>query len=252
VEALDALGRSATHVIHVSTAYAAGPDGSSRSVELEAYRNTYEWSKALAERRARELFPQLTIVRPPLIMGRRADGRAARFSGMYTVIRGIASSLVPVVVGRADAYFEVIPVDDLAHLIATLAERGAPARPRVVTMAGGRTAPAVETAFDLIVAALNEWRAERGLEPLAPPRLVSLASWNRFLLPFAREHLTDRQLKVVELLRNYQPYLQLREPLEASVVVTDAANCLRASVRYWADEHPRIASLSAKPWRAAA
>jgi nucleoside-diphosphate-sugar epimerase len=252
VEALAALGLRAAHVVHVSTAYAARPDGSSPGVELEDYRNTYEWSKALAERRARELFPRLTIVRPPLIMGRRSDGRAARFMGMYTVIRGISSSLVPAVVGRPDALFDVIPVDDLAHAIAALAEEPPPAEPRVVTVAGGPSAPTVDTAVTSIVDALNEWRTGRGLDPVAKPRLVAPASWNRFFLPFARKHLTDRQLKVVDLLSNYEPYLQLDEPLAATTVVPDAAACIPASVRYWADEHSRIASLSAKPWRAAA
>jgi nucleoside-diphosphate-sugar epimerase len=252
VEALAALGLRAAHVVHVSTAYAARPDGSSPGVELEAYRNTYEWSKALAERRARELFPRLTIVRPPLIMGRRSDGRAARFMGMYTVIRGISSSLVPAIVGSPDAFFDVIPVDDLAHAIATLAGEPAPSEPRVVTVAGGPSAPTVDTAVTAIVDTLNEWRTGRGLEPVAKPRLVAPASWNRFFLPFARKHLTDRQLKVVDLLSNYEPYLQLHEPLAATSVVPDAAACIPASVRYWADEHSRIASLSAKPWRAAA
>ena len=65
------------------------------STDPADYRNTYEWSKAHAERLARELFPQLTIIRPPLIVGRRLDGRAARFAGMYTILRGMTRALDP-------------------------------------------------------------------------------------------------------------------------------------------------------------
>src|SRR5205823_1818108 len=91
VAALEPLVSRSTHVIHVSTAYAVGLRADVSSEDASDYRNAYEWSKAHAERLAKRLFERVTIVRPPLIIGRRSDGRAARFAGMYTILRGIAS-----------------------------------------------------------------------------------------------------------------------------------------------------------------
>jgi nucleoside-diphosphate-sugar epimerase len=251
VEALSELVSPTTHVVHVSTAYAIGRGACGSPAALEHYRNAYEWSKAQAEQRARELFPSLTIVRPPLIIGRRTDGRAARFSGMYTLLRGVALSSVPAVVAVPDAYFDVIPVDDLATLIVRVAATRDHAGGDVITLAGGDEALSVESALQLILDAFNTWREARALDLLAAPRLVSPESWSRFLLPFARDHLSARQQQIIHLLSNFQPYLTLTEPLRCTHRVRDVEGCLRASVRYWADANERVASLSPQPWTAA-
>jgi nucleoside-diphosphate-sugar epimerase len=239
-----------THVVHVSTAYALGLDGSPESPERSHYRNTYEWSKAHAERLAAELFPRLTIVRPPLTIGTRTEGRAARFSGMYLILRGMVSGTVPAVVGAEDAYFDVVPVDDLARLLVQVSQ-GEPLG-RALTIAGGEHAPRLGPALRLIVDALNGWRAERGLEELPRPPLLSPERWNRFFLPFARDHLGARQLRILELLGNFEPYLAIDEPLRPTHPVEGVEGCIAASVRYWAEANARIASLVPRPWAAAA
>ncbi len=250
VGALAPLVAPRTHVVHVSTAFATGLRGSVESAELEDFRNTYEWSKAHAERLARESFARLTIVRPPLIVGRRADGRAARFTGMYTILRGIAASMVPVVVGSEEAWFDVIPVDELAALIASSLAR--PGEGEVLTIAAGDRAPRVEEAVGLMTAGLNDWRVERGCEPFELPRLVSEDSWNRFFLPFVRSELSPRQLRILDLLSNFQPYMVLEQPLEPTHRVDDAGAAIGPSVRYWADSEPRLAAAALRPWKAAA
>jgi nucleoside-diphosphate-sugar epimerase len=250
VAALEPLVSERTHVVHVSTAYATGLRGGAESSELSDYRNTYEWSKAAAERLARRLWPRVTIVRPPLIVGRRGDGRAARFAGMFTVLRGIATSVVPAVVAREGAYFDVVPVDDLAGLIADTVADG-PAG-GVMTIGCGAGAPRVAEALDVMTDTLNDWRAERGLPPFGTPRIVSPQSWDRFLLPFARQHLTSRQMRILDLLANFHPYMALEEPLSTTHTVEDVEPALAASVRFWADRNPRLAAQAARPWRAAA
>jgi nucleoside-diphosphate-sugar epimerase len=241
-----------THVIHVSTAYAIDIRGAS-SDDPRDYRNNYEWSKSRAERVARELFPRLTIVRPPLIIGCRDSGRAARFAGMYTILRGITASTVPVVVGVPDAFFDVVPVDDVAALLVALVsgaepEPGPEAEP--LRIAGGPRAPRAEEALEVIVGTLNAWREERGVEPFDQPRLVDPDSWNRFFLPFARDELTPRQLRILDLLTHFHPYLAITAPLERTHPVDDVLPCVEASVRYWADSNVRVASLSPRPWTA--
>lgn len=247
VAALEPLTSAETHVIHVSTAYAVGLRGDGGSEATVDYRNAYEWSKAHAERLARQLFDRLTIVRPPLIIGRRSDGRAARFAGMYTILRGIASSMVPAVVAIPEGYFDVIPVDDLADVLAALVD-GEPEHD-VQIVAAGEAAPRVKPIVDLIADSLNDWRSERGLDPLSPPALLTPESWDRFFMPFARDHLTRRQHQMLDLLDNFLPYLAITKPLEPTHRVTAVEPCVRASVRYWADAHAHLAGMAARPWK---
>ncbi len=250
VAALAPLADEQTHVVHVSTAFAVGLRGDVGSDRLDDYRNTYEWSKAHAERLAAETFSRLTIVRPPLVIGRREDGHAARFAGMYTVLRAIAASMVPVVIADPNAYLEVIPVDELAKLIVEVARE--PCTGRVLTIAGGEQAPRVQTVFDRITGSLNRWRAERDLEPFDAPRLISRKSWERFFLPFARESLSPRQLRILELLANFEPYLHIDRPLSPTHFVSRMESCIETAVRYWAQVEPQRASTPSRPWVGAA
>ena len=251
LEALVPLTSPETHLVHVSTAYATGLCGTIASADVADYRNTYEWSKAHAERRAHALFPRLTIVRPPLIMGRRHDGCATRFAGMYTLLRGLTASMVPAVVASPDGFFEVIPVDDLAELLIALA-MGHHASGATFTIASGERAPRVKDAVEFLTEALNAWRDARGCEPIQAPRLVTPESWDRFFLPFVRDELTPRQLRILDLLSNFQPYLAVDQPLTPTHPVNDVAGAIAPSVQYWADLHEHQASQPLRPWRAAA
>jgi nucleoside-diphosphate-sugar epimerase len=249
VAALTNIVSEDTHVIHISTAFAAGLDGDGESTDIGDYRNAYEWSKAHAERLARECFSRLTIVRPPLIIGRRSDGRAARFTGMYTVLRAMTASMVPAIVGVPDAHLDVIPVDALGSLLVEFATRG-PQR-AVVTVAGGSCAPTVRHAMELIAATLNDWRSERSLGPLEAPRVIDPAAWERFFRPFVEGQLSPRQARILELFEPFQAYLRVTQPLVPTRRVTDLDPAIAVAVRYWADHHPRQAALSPKPWQPA-
>ena len=249
VQALKALVNEQTHVVHVSTAYAVGLRGDVESADPDDYRNTYEWSKAHAERVAHDLFDRLTIVRPPLIVGRRSDGRAARFSGMYTLIRGMTVGTVPAVVASPDARFDAIPVDDLCHLILMLAAEPSAGDHRVQTIAAGAAAPTVEEAVKTIVDSLNGWRLNQGSEPLDTPPLITPDSWDRFFRPFVREHLTPRQQLILDLLGSFEPYLALSEPLIPDHGVGDILPCIRTSTTFWAETNHRLAGLTPKPWQ---
>lgn len=249
VQALAPLVSEGTHVIQVSTAYALGLRNNIESISQEDYRNTYEWSKAHAERVARESFSRMTVVRPPLIVGRRCDGRAARFSSMYTLIRGLTVGTVPAVVASPEARFDAIPVDDLCLLLADLAGNCHAREGSVLTIAAGKAAPTVKEAITTIVDSLNEWRQQRDRQPLEYPPLISPDSWKRFFRPFVREHLTPRQLMTLDLLQSFEPYLALADPLRPDYPVGDVLSCVKTSTRYWADSTPRIAGHVPQPWR---
>lgn len=249
VRALEPLVGAGTRVVHVSTAYATGLRGDVESADPADYRNTYEWSKAHAERVARKTFAHLTVVRPPLIVGRRGDGRAARFAGMYTLVRGLTIGTVPAVVADPEARFDAIPVDDLCRLLAELATGGGGADGAALTIAAGEAAPRVEEAIAAIVGSLNEWRLAQGHEPIECPPLIEPERWRRFHRPFAQQHLSPRQLLIMELLESFEPYLALAEPLRPEVEVGDVLPCLRTSIAYWAQANPRVAALVPRPWR---
>jgi nucleoside-diphosphate-sugar epimerase len=250
VGALEPLAAPETHVVHVSTAYATGLRDSVESADPADYRNTYEWSKAHAERVARATFANLTVVRPSLIVGRRGDGHAARFAGMYTLVRGLTIGTVPAVVAEPEARFDAIPVDDLCQLLVGAVAGGARADEAVLTIAAGRAAPRVSEAIAVIVGSLNEWRLRRDREPLECPPLIEPERWQRFHRPFAHQHLGPRQLLILGLLESFAPYLALVEPLRPDREAGDVLHCLRTSTRYWADANPRVAALEPRPWRA--
>jgi nucleoside-diphosphate-sugar epimerase len=249
VSALEPLVERRTHVVHVSTAYALGLRKDVESTDLGDYRNTYEWSKAQAERVARSSFARLTVVRPPLIVGRRNDGRAARFSGMYTLIRGLTFGTVPAIVADPGACFDAIPVDELGQLLIDLAAHPPAADGSALTIAAGAAAPTVEEAVTAIVDSLNQWRAQHNRQPLEPLPLVSPESWQRFFRPFVRDHMTPRQLLTLDLLRNFEPYLALADPLQPDYTVHDVPSCLETSTHYWAETNPRTAARTPRPWR---
>lgn len=249
VRALEALVAAETRVVHVSTAYATGLRGDVESTDPADYRNTYEWSKAHAERVARETFPRLTVVRPPLIVGRRSDGRAARFAGMYTLIRGLTIGTVPAVVADSKARFDAIPVDDLCRLLAGLAADSTKVDGAVLTIAAGEAAPHVQEAIAVVVGSLNDWRAAHDHEPIECPPLIEPERWRRFHRPFVQQHLSPRQLLITELLESFEPYLALVDLLRPDIEVSDVLSCLRTSTAYWAEANPRVAALVPRPWR---
>jgi nucleoside-diphosphate-sugar epimerase len=249
VLALRPLVSPGTHVIHVSTAYVGGRRGDISSRDLADYRNSYEWSKAAAERLARDLFPRLTVIRPALVVGRRPDGRAARFSGMYTLVRGIATGTVPVIAADPQARLDLVPVDRVVDLILAAAREAAG---EVWTVAGGAAAPTVSHAVEVIMAALNGWRSARGHEPVPVPRIISPQRWNRFFRPFARDQLTARQNQMLDLLSVFEPYLAATVPLSPTHPVHGVDDCLCAAVGYWATANPRLAAMNPLPWRSGA
>lgn len=249
VLALEPLVSERTHVVHVSTAYALGLRGNVDSSDPGDYRNTYEWSKAQAERVVRETYLRATIVRPPLIVGRRSDGRAARFSGMYTLVRGITLGTVPAIVAGQDARLDAIPVDDLARLLVDLAVGETSRGSEVRTIAAGMHAPTVAQAVQSIVGSLNGWRRKQGLDPIERPPLIGPDSWERFFRPFVLDHLSPRQRRILDLLQSFEPYLAISDPLRPDHLVMDILPCLGISTNYWAETNRRIAGLTPSPWR---
>jgi nucleoside-diphosphate-sugar epimerase len=255
-EAALALADADTHLVHVSTAYVEhrGPAAATPADSpYEGYRNGYEWSKAESERvvRAGHAGP-LSIVRPPLVFGRSTDGAIARFSGPYTMVQALVSGLAPAVVGDPDGYVEIAGVDQVAAAILDTVSGPPPERPVVGTVAAGPDCLRLAELVAVVCRTLDEWRAERGIAPLAVPPFVAARRWHRFFLPMAARHLSEVQLQAVRLLGMFESYTSMPEPFEPTWKVERPAELLARSIRWWADAKPRHARRLQQPWTAVA
>jgi nucleoside-diphosphate-sugar epimerase len=248
-EALADVVAPDTPVVSISTAYGLGRPGAVDSGRLEDFCNAYEWAKVAAERVLSRRYRHHTIVRCPFLVGRRHDGGISRFHGMYTFVHGLATGLTPALVGEAEAYMEIVPVDEMADEVVAAALAPPPDGLRVTSVCGGPHALRMREGLEMAYAALDQWRARRGLAPLERAPLIPPERWERFFFPFAREHLSARQLRIVALLDQFRPYVTTLEPLAPTRPVTDMGPALGRSVLAWADAHPRYAGGAPREWR---
>ena len=237
-----------SHLVHVSTAYAIGLRGEGGSADLADYRNSYEWSKAAAERAVRAGFGDVTVVRPPLVVGRRDDGGIARFNGLYSVVRAAVAGMLPVFVSETGALCEVVSCCDVTDCILAAAERGPVAGGRVDVLGRGTGSSTTKEVIDSMFIGLNRWRAAQGGSLFTPPTLVTPDQWHRFYLPFARPHMTQRQRHFTDLLAEFLPYMAITEPLPVSWTVEPVLECIARSTGRWAQAFPRLATATPAPW----
>jgi len=161
------------------------------------------------------------------------------------------SGLAPALVGEPKGAVEMVPVDDVADAVHAALDTGptsGPAEP--VVLGTGAAALTTEELVEVGCAALSGWRARHGVGPLVPPPIISTERWDRFFLPFARTVLTGRQLRIIELLGEFVPYLSMAEPPEPTVPVAAVHDCLARSFTFWADANPRVALAEPRPWAA--
>ncbi|WP_051814161.1 SDR family oxidoreductase [Kitasatospora sp. MBT63] len=251
LRAVLALADRGTHLVHLSTAYVGGVRNPEdlRGAEFEGYRNGYEWSKARCEEVVRAEHPgPLTVVRPPLIVGRRGSGEISRFSGPYTMLQALVSGLAAVVVGDPGGYAEISPVDEVAEAVAAAVLAEPPGTPRTEVIAAGPGSLTLDTLLDTICRTLNDVRRAAGVPPIERPRIVPGDSWDRFFLPLADRYLSPVQSQAVKLLAMFQSYTSMGRPFTPTRTVTDPAAVMAAAVRHWATTRPRLALATPQPW----
>ncbi len=248
VKALSHVVGPRTHLIYVSTMYAGGIEGSGSSADPADYNNTYEWSKAAAERLLRAAYPAVTIVRPPMILGRREDGLVARFVGFYTVMKAAIIGLAPLIVANADAHIELVPSDDIAHLLISRAFAPPPDGSQTLAIGRGAGALTVSAALGVARDAVNRWRVAHGASEVDNPPMVPVERWERFFLPLARTHLSERQMAVLDNLNYFVPYMSLPAPFAVDVTVEDITVPLERAVTYWAQRNESLALRDTRRW----
>ncbi|MFD9568466.1 NAD-dependent epimerase/dehydratase family protein [Streptomyces sp. NPDC059982] len=248
LKALLAATGPTTHFVHLSSSYATGLRGDTVSEAPEDYRNSYEWSKAAAERLVHALRDSADIVRFPIVMGARADGFLDRYSGFFWLPSSMCSGAVPALVAEEKGVMDMVSTDDVAAHVVRLLADGPPAGRRLTVLGRGDRAQRVDETFDTVRDALNSWRAEHGVPALEPLPYVAPEQWNRFYRPFAEEHLDRGQLTRITALRAYQDYLSVTEPFEVTDRVPDTALLLHRSIRRWAETHEASARRVPRPW----
>jgi nucleoside-diphosphate-sugar epimerase len=115
---------------HVSTAYAAGCRRGVAGAEALPpdhachFRNTYERTKARAERflRAAHEVPT-TVYRPSIIVGDSRDGRTSSWNVVYFPMRLMATGRLPVAPQGGRALLDCVPVDYVVDGICALGRR---------------------------------------------------------------------------------------------------------------------------------
>jgi nucleoside-diphosphate-sugar epimerase len=237
-----------THLVHVSTRYALGLRGDVESTDISDYRNTYEWSKAAAERVARSLFGPCTVVRPPLVIGRRSDGAIARFNGLYTIVQAIVTGMLPVLVGMRESPQDIVTSCDVSRCVLQAAETGRPDRTRVEILGRGNGAMSSGDVLATMMLGVNRWRARHGHEPVAAPDFVPEERWDRFYLPFARPHLTGHQLRSIDLLREFTPYMSIADVAAVTWRSEPLDRAIATATEWWAGARPGLARRHPKPW----
>ena len=108
---------------YVSTAYVAGTQSGlireDAPLPLQFY-SLYEQSKAEAEKIVRASVLPLTICRPGMIVGNTRTGRARNFNTVYYVLKLVLQGKIRCFPVQPTQTVNVIPVDYVAHQVATL------------------------------------------------------------------------------------------------------------------------------------
>ncbi|MDG4794543.1 SDR family oxidoreductase [Micromonospora sp. WMMD1082] len=207
------------------------------------YRNSYEESKALAERMLRVDYPDLatSVFSCSLVVGDSGTGAITRFHGIYPLIAAIERFDLPVVPGEAANRIDIVPVDWVAdELLGLMVDVRAGATPRDVVAAAGDAAPTLTELVSGVVAALNRNRALRGTAALGPASVLGLRQFD-----FLRRSLTVWRdgargvpdLRLLDrLIASYRPYLRdghARAPFGVSRPAPSYLDYLDPVVTYW-------------------
>lgn len=212
---------------HVSTAFASGRvQGRVRADVLppdepRRFRNTYERTKASAERllREQEAVP-VTIYRPSIIVGDSRDGRTSSWNVVYYPMRLMAAGALPVAPSGGAERLDCVPVDFVADGLLALG-----ARPET---AGGcyhlTTGDDALTIRDVVRATYDGLARHRGEPARVRTRLVGRAAWAAIALGY-RAALRGRARRAFEKFAAYVPYTRVSAVYDNAVEVGLLAAC---------------------------
>jgi len=225
---------------HVSTAYAAGR--TKRDVrasetlppdEERYFRNSYERTKARAERFLREYAEvPWTIYRPSIIVGDSRSGRTRSWNVCYAPMRLIAAGRLRMVPASSGAVLDYVPVDYVVDGLVALGRRS-DTEGKTLHLTAGEQSCAVAECLRLIDegVARHKGAAPAHTAVIGPRRFEFSVASLRLLRPRAAEWL--------ERFRPYVPYTQVTTRFQN---VDEAAMLQEAGISQpvYTDYFPRI------------
>jgi nucleoside-diphosphate-sugar epimerase len=237
-----------TRFVLVSSAYTATTDWD--------YRNTYEESKAAAERILRAEYAALdpVVFSCGLVVGHSVTGAISRFHGIYPLLGLVERYEPPFLPGDVDGRVDIVPVDWVADELCGLTLRVLTGQAVTdVVAAAGDGAPRLGELVGAVVAALNRARrADRRPElpdmPLVPYRRWdflrrSVAAWQVTEIRMPNQKFLERLIGV------YRPYFEnarVRPPQGTATAAPPWRDYLDIVVNRWLADVGRP-SLSGSP-----
>ena len=132
-------------LVHVSTAYVSGErSGHVAERELDAgqpFANSYEMSKAAAERLVRASGLRTAIVRPSIIVGTSDTGSIGRFENLYAFLRLIGAGRITLLPSTPDASLDLVPIDHVIGGLIDIIENFELATGKIFYLVSGDPAP---------------------------------------------------------------------------------------------------------------
>lgn len=140
-------------LVHVSTAYVNGEcSGHIAEEELDAeqpFANSYETSKAAAEKLLRASGLRAAIARPSIIVGTSDTGTIGRFENLYGLLRLIGDGRITLLPSTPDASLDLVPIDHVIGGLIDIIENFELAAGKIFHLVSGDPAPlAALTALD--------------------------------------------------------------------------------------------------------
>jgi long-chain acyl-CoA synthetase len=206
-----------TRLLHISTAYVVGKrNGLVRADDLPGpdgpFNNSYEATKAQAERYLRERMGELpvTVVRPSIVVGDSTTGRTFNFNVIYFPIKLLQLGLLRVVPGRRSSTLDIVPVDYVADALLALG-RDPAAAGRTFHLTADEDAMPLEAFLDRVVAVFAERRAALvragGAAPeIVRPRVAGPVQW-ALLRWWLRRTLGRQARRKFDAFETYLPYI---------------------------------------------
>jgi len=140
-------------LVHVSTAYVSGErSGHVAEEEIDAgqpFANSYEASKATAEKLVRASGLRAAVARPSIIVGTSDTGAIGRFGNIYAFLRLIGDARITVLPSTPDASLDLVPIDHVMGGLIDIIENFELATGKIFYLVSGDPAPlATLTALD--------------------------------------------------------------------------------------------------------
>ena len=204
----DILKRTAAdpRAIYLSSAYTSVSDWN--------YRNSYEESKAIAEREIKRRFPDIpiSVFSSSLVIGSTTTGEISRFHGIYPIIKFSALFDVPFFVGKKDCLVDLIPLDWTIEQLMAMVWRVAEGQPcDDVVASGSKFRITLTELAQLIYRDINRYREQMGLQIKEIPPILSQRQWGfirRSIETWDIKKLPPRKFKYFEgLMESYKHYI---------------------------------------------